>query len=268
VLEAASARLDDGDIPAARTLLEFACGRVRAHQPADAFDTAWHAAALTVIEGVIDPIALEAHVQHSRSHLPGDPLLDLAWAIAAEQRASPLLAPQLPLDTSPVMLAVNQARLDASIARIIDDAIERFAKAIANPQTAAEARVRTAHVRLMRHEAKEALDVLAGTDTGVREAWVAYLARLFRGQALEQLARPDEAARAFSDALKIGPGGQSATLSLASLLFRRGQRDNGAALAQQVLAETDPISDPWWTYWAGSARLWTSRRAAMRGAIQ
>ena len=271
MLEAAAARLDDGDIRGSRTLLEWACGRVRIQAVADDFDRAWHDAALSIAEGFLDPVALEAHIQHTRAFLPGSPRLALAWAVAAEQRASPVLMPQQGSDssaTNPALRADNQARLDASIGRLQDDALERFAVAAAAPETAADARVRVAHIQMMRGRAQDALTTLAAIEVATREGWLIYLARLFRGQALERLKNMDDAETSFRDALKIGPGGQTATMSLATLLYRRGHRDEAESLVQSLLDETDPISDPWWTYWGGSARLWTQRLSVMRGLLQ
>jgi tetratricopeptide (TPR) repeat protein len=269
VLETADARLDAGDIPASRTLLEWACARVRSHETVDDFDVAWHAAALSLAESWLDPVALEGHVKHAQKQLPGDPFLALAWAVAAEQRASPLLVGRsIPGSVNPIANDENRARRSAITARLMDDATVRFAIAAGNPRTAADARVRTAHIQLMRDQPQSALVSLAGLETTSREGWVVYLARLFRGQALERLQRPDEAIASFRDALRVGPGGQTATLSLSTLLYRRGQRDEAEALVRQLLADTDPINDPWWTYWAGSARLWTTRLDAMRGMLQ
>jgi len=271
MLEAAAARLDAADISGSRTLLEWACARVRAHGAADDFDRAWEDAALSIAEDFLDPSALEAHVQHTRSFLQGNARLFLAWAVAAEQRTSPVLMPQLGADssaTNPALRADNQARLDATIGRLQDDALERFAVAAANPDTAADARVRTAHIQLARNRPQDALATLAALETSTREGWLIYLARLFRGQALEKLQRPDDAETSFRDALKIGPGGQTATMSLATLLYRRGHREEAESLVRSLLDEADPISDPWWTYWAGSARLWTQRLTVMRGLLQ
>ncbi len=268
-LEAAATRLDAGDIPGSRLLLEWACARVRAHQPADDFDIAWHSAALAVIEAYLDPAALEAHQQHSRAQLPNDPHQALAWAVAAEQRASPLLLPSPNItELNPVLVEENQARLDAAAARLRDDAVDRLAKAAAFPSVAADARLRTAHVQLLRDQPEETLAALTGFESATREGWLVYLARLFRGQALERVSRPDAAIASFRDALKIGPGGQTATMSLSTLLYRRGDRREAETLVSKLLAETDPISDPWWTYWAGSARLWAPRLAAMRELVQ
>lgn len=266
VLESAAVRLDAADIPSARRLLEFACARVRAHQPADEFDTAWHDAALSIADAFLDPVALEAHVQHVRAHVPTAPQPVLSWAVAGEQRASPSISPRLPNEPAAV-IENTDARRAAERARLVDDAVARLTTAAASPATAADARLRLAHIQLTRQQPRDALTTLAAIETASREGWLIYLARIFRGQALEALDRPDDAITSYRDALKVGPGGHSATMSLTSLLFRRGQRDEAAALVQLLLEETDPISDPWWTYWAGSARQWTPRLKVLRGLI-
>jgi tetratricopeptide (TPR) repeat protein len=270
VLEAAAARLDAGDIAGARAMAEWGCARVRAHEPADVFDVAWHAAALSIIEGFLDPAGLETHVRHSREQLQNDPLQVLAWAVAAEQRASPVLRPAAAVSGLNDGLAmVNETgHHEAETERLMDDAATRLTAAAALPAVASDARLRSAHLHLMRGESQDAVSALTDIERTTREGWLVYLARLFRGQALEQLKRPAEAAASFRDALKVGPGGQTATLSLAAVLYGQGQRGDAETLVTKLLAETDPISDPWWTYWAGSARLWTTRLTAMRALLQ
>lgn len=268
VLEAASARLGAGDVIGSRALIEWACTRVRGHLPADDFDQAWHVAALSVVDGFLDPVALETHVQHTRAHWPNSAALALSWALAAEQRSSPLLANRVPNDLRSMLLEQNQARIDAATSRAMDDAHQRFEAAEVAADTSAEAHLRRAHLYLQQHDLPKAIEQLSLVEGHSREGWTVYLGRLFRGQAQEQLGRHDEALASYRHALTIGPGGQTATMSLASLLYRNHHSDEAETLVRTLLAETDPISDPWWTYWAGSARLWTSRLNAMRGLIE
>lgn len=266
LLEAAAVRLDAADITGSRRLLEFACAKVRAHVPADDFDVAWHDAALSIADAFLDPVALETHLQHARAHVPNAAQPTLSWAVAGEQRASPAITPRRLAEPDAVVES-TEARRSAEQARLLDDAVARLTAAAATPATAADARLRLAHIQLTRQQPRDALNTLAAIETASREGWLIYLARVFRGQALEALERPDDALTSYRDALKVGPGGHSATMSLSSLLFRRGQRDEAAALVQLLLEESDPISDPWWTYWAGSARQWTPRLKVLRGLI-
>jgi Flp pilus assembly protein TadD len=190
--------------------------------------------------------------------------------VAAEQRASPVLRPAAAVSGLNDGLAmVNETgHHEAETERLMDDAATRLTAAAAFPAVASDARLRSAHLHLMRGESQDAVSALTDIERTTREGWLVYLARLFRGQALEQLKRPAEAAASFRDALKVGPGGQTATLSLAAVLYGQGQRGDAETLVTKLLAETDPISDPWWTYWAGSARLWTTRLTAMRALLQ
>ena len=270
LLEAALARLDAGDVTGSQRLVEFACERVRAHSPGDDFDAAWFNASLSLADAWLNPNALENHVRHVRSQRPDDPVATLSWALAAEQRASPAIAPRPPAEADAVVEAA-EARRKAEQERLLDDANARLALALANPSTVAEARVRTAHMQLTRGQAADALTTLRALESSTREGWVVYLARLFRGQAFEATHRPDDAATSYRDALKVGPNGHSATMALAALLFlqnRPGTRDEATALVHALLADNDPISDPWWTYWAGGARLWNARLKVLRERLQ
>ena len=100
----------------------------------------------------------------------------------------------------------------------------------------------------------------AGTDP-----YVLYLTDLVRGQILRARGRPDEAAKAYRDALTTWPGAQSARVALMTLLLSRGDRQEAAKLAEA--AETAAAGnqfDPWWTYWLGDYRVYPAIVAKLR----
>jgi tetratricopeptide (TPR) repeat protein len=102
----------------------------------------------------------------------------------------------------------------------------------------------------------------AGTDPYVR-----YLTDLVRGQILRARGRPDDAAKAYRDALTTWPGAQSARVALMTLALSRGDRQEAAKLADAVETEVDASGnqyDPWWMYWLGDYRAYPAIVARLR----
>ena len=102
------------------------------------------------------------------------------------------------------------------------------------------------------------------------DAYVRYLSELGRGQILRARGRPEDAAKAYRDALTIWPGAQSARVALMTLALSRGDRQEAAQLAEA--AETEAASgnqfDPWWTYWLGDYRAYPAIVAKLREIVQ
>jgi tetratricopeptide (TPR) repeat protein len=147
---------------------------------------------------------------------------------------------------------------------IADQVLKQLDLAAGVPETAAEASVRKGFLlfRLRRFdEALRALDVAPASEA---DRVLAYWRALFRGRVLEELRRPDDAARAFEDAGRLFPEAQSPRVALASLFQQAGRREE--ALAQRVALGALPrdARDPWWIYWFGDRRFVPSLLAAIR----
>ncbi len=252
-LEAAYARIDQGTDAA--KLLEWGCRRIRRHATPDDFDHRWHLAAFAMFSGAVDPDALEAHVAHARFQFPKEPRLLLERAVASEQRAAPFF---VPAKTPPT-----------EITKRYEEAARRYREVTASPDppTRSEARLRLARVELELGRPASALEVLAGLDGDLADADLRYLTRLFRGMALERLGRADEARDAYQSALTVTPNAQSASMALAALLFRQGQRDVAERLVTGVLTGDQP-QDPWWIYWPADFRRAPALIAAVREAVK
>lgn len=241
VLDAVNARLDQG--ARASHLLEWGCRQIRRHDKPDEFDRQWHRAAFALFAGAVDPDGLEAHVAHVKLQFPGEPRLPFERAVASELRAAPFLA---------------GSRLTApDIARNYDEAAKRYREASASPDAATrrEALLRLARVEIERGQPEAAVAALDARSGAPADADEAYLAALFRGLALEQLGRLDDAQRAYSGALAVQPGRQSASIAAAALLFRQGHRDEANARVTTLLDDRTQTTDPWWTYWPADYRF-------------
>jgi Flp pilus assembly protein TadD len=267
-LEVAAARMIAGDTASGRTVLEWACQKVRAHEPADAFDRQWHRAAAALAQAVIDPVFVERHVEHATLQLGADPELTLALAIAGEQYESPSFRRAAVAAATTHREGVEAAQQDAAAARRRDDTVRRLERAAASPATAGEAWLRLGHLRATEGRVADALAAFARVGPATRDPWVLYLAAIFEGQAFEATGRRDDATAAYRRALALGATGQSATVALATLLHATGQRDAAAAMIERWLSETDRIDDPWWSYWGGRSRLWDAYIADVRSEIR
>jgi len=251
-VESASAHLERGS--AATKLLEWGCRQIRRHPKPDEFDRLWHLAAFALFAGAVDPDGLEAHVVHARFQFPKEPWLAFERAVASELRTFPRI--------------VVESRIPAAtVTKSMEEAVKRYTEAASNEPTRAEAFLRRGRIELAlgrADQALESLDRVSPTD----DRNVQYLGQMFRGQALERLKRTDDAKQAYEVALTLRPDAQSASMALAALLFRRGERDLADRQVQTLFDRQKRIDDPWWVYWPADYRHLDARLTAMRSAVK
>lgn len=100
-----------------------------------------------------------------------------------------------------------------------------------------------------------------------RDPYVMFLARFFRGQALEREGRLPEAERAYRGAAAAVPHAQSAALALAAIVLRTGRRAEALQLVRDMLdAKPRPV-DPWRTYIHADDRFWPELIGRLRAEI-
>lgn len=232
-------------------LLEWACERLRARPSVHPAERWWHLAAVSVghrsedfqfmVGSPFESVTINKqdeidHVGHVEGRVPDEMRIQLAKAIAIEWR--------WPRDAIPAFLAL-----------------------VAHADVGGEARVRLgiSQTRAGRHA--EAVATLQLAEQETREPHLVYLARLFRGQALEHLKRLKEAESAYRAATLTIPGAQSAATALAGLLTADGRRLE----AQQVIGRTMAVkpmpTDPWRVYVHGDDRFWPHLIARLRQEI-
>lgn len=251
-IEAAFARIDQG--PQASKLAEWACRQVRRHTKADEFDHRAHLATFAILAGAVDPDALESHVTHVKFQFPAEPRLALERGIAQELRGAPFYAPG--------------KELPADIVKHREDAAAAYTAAARVETVRPEALLRLGRVDLDLGKNDEALTALAGIEPGATDPDVIYLARVFRGQALERLGKIDEARQSYTRALDVRPDAQTASIALAALDFRHGDRAAADQAVRRLLSRTTQPDDPWWEYWPGDYRLGPDLMRAMREAVK
>ena len=244
-LELAIAGLRSGNRDArdegGRLLAEYGV-RLRDPGGADAFECWWFVTEASSLAGLFAPENALLFIPRSLQRCPNEPRLRLAHAVVSEQQW---------------LRGRTTAGQEAEILNLYEQAI-KF------PETAIEARVRAARFLYGMGQFDRGLSLLQEITTPAADLELRYFTHLIRGQLLRGAGRPDEAAAAFRAALQAWPGAQSARVALMTLQVVRGNRDEAAALAEEVqVAPTDQY-DPWWTYLLGDYRIYPAIRAKLR----
>lgn len=125
----------------------------------------------------------------------------------------------------------------------------------------AEAQLRLGIVRYQLNEPAKSLDALRLAARSV-DPFVAYLAHLSTGRVYESLDRRQDAIASYRAAVRIRPEAHSGAVSLASLLFLTGVRDEGAAIMDATTGTPAGV-DPWRLYGSGDLRFWPGYRARL-----
>ena len=242
-LAVAALRSDNRDARDAggRLLAEYNV-RVRQPEGADAFECSWLWTEVAALEGLFMPDSAIVLVPGAVERCPREGRLHLAHAIISEQQW---------------LRGTAGANEEAGI-------LDRYQAAIKFPDTAAEARMRAAWFLCRVGKLDEALALVDARPPGGTDPYVRYLTDLVRGQILRARGRPDDAEKAYRDALTTWPGAQSARVALMTLRLSRGDRPEAAKLAEAAETASGNQFDPWWTYWLGDYRVYPAIVAKLR----
>jgi len=243
----------------------------------------WHRTAIALLQGGAASAAVDDYLDELRRHPAAEAFTDvrltLARAIAHEQRCWHS-RPSLLQDGRDVrdLIAASGARirdearrdrrrrLDAHQTCLVQ-LLASFEAAAGTPNTSAEAQVRSAWTLVQLGRAEDALHWLDRADSGA-DRELAYWASLFRGRALDALARHRESAEAYRAALSTHPRAQTAGVGLSLALFRSDGVDEADRLARTLRASSGtPGDDPWWTYLQGDRRFVAGWMARLREAL-
>ena len=243
------------------------------------FRRLWHRAAIAVLLGSGDP----RHVEEHLTNAPADARLLLARAVAQERRcwaerpslAHPAVRVDALLATAGFrvpddVVGPSKSEREAAVARhgvCLREALSRFEAAAAMEDVKAEALVRGGWILIQDDRPKEAiewLDAAEPHDDRDLEYWHA----LFRGRALEALARSKDAVDEYRAALALYPRAQSAGVGLSIALMHLDRTKEADEIARSVREGDALTPDPWLHYVFGDRRFagrWIeSRRAAAR----
>jgi tetratricopeptide (TPR) repeat protein len=186
----------------------------------------------------------ERHLARVNDRISGDIAILLAYGTVKETQASRLGA------------EYSRGRLDAPAlsrkprAAALLAAIPLFEKAIGIEPGLVEAKLRLAHVHILKGDDATADAILTPIVGRPLPPQTKYLALLMLGGIRERQQQIDTAARGYVDAILAVPDGQSAYLALAQVMHRAGQSAEAATVLERLFGRAilNPAADPWWTY--------------------
>jgi tetratricopeptide (TPR) repeat protein len=136
----------------------------------------------------------------------------------------------------------------------LEHAESLYSKALANPATAGEARVRIAELRLKANRPDEALAMLQEADRTSRDKETRYLSALQQGWAYTLKQDRPHAIEAFRKALAFLPEAPVASVALGAQLLLDGQRDEAGRVTDAALKSD--VRDPWLYHRIPEYRMW------------
>lgn len=145
--------------------------------------------------------------------------------------------------------------------------LEDLTSLAAEPAVADEAHVRAGETYPQLGRADRALAELDEVRASADDARLICLAAFFRGQALERLNQLASAAEQYRRSLIAVPRSQSASFSLASILYVNGRQAEADALVADAM-RFPLASDPVRAYGRGDAELWPSYIEKLREALR
>jgi hypothetical protein len=253
---------------AARPLIEWMCEAVRKEPPADA-ERLFHLATIGLLQGASDDTTLlgfgsqegrDGHLFHAGARFPFEPRLKLALILT---RPGMLAIGTRPVGVQVAYASVRWTPPDAARpADALRDTFERLAALATEPAIEHEVVLRRGVLRFMTGapDAVPDLQHAAASD----EPFVRYLAHLMLGVFYERTGESRSAIGSYSLAERAIPG-TAASMALASLLFREGQTDEAARVADEW-ARRPRVDDPWRQYEFGDYRLVPDVLSVLRSA--
>jgi hypothetical protein len=245
-------------------LIQWASGLFADDEPPRPVERWWLLAAVSVAEHAEDPEFLIGSpfqargndqdeiefLRHSLPRFPAETRFALAQGIALDWQTWP----------------DRRGRRDAAGGRT-REAQQVFQNLLNDDAVGGEAAMRLGVVRLRSGNVNGALDMFDRAEDWTRDPYVIYLARYFKGRALERKTDATGAEQAYRGALAARPRTQSASIALAALLFRRNQRAEASAVLDANLSARPQPVDPWRTYADADDRFWPQLVATLRREI-
>jgi tetratricopeptide (TPR) repeat protein len=282
VLEVAAARLES-DWGRFSDLIEWTCVTLRKGPPSE-FERAWHRASHALAgrgrarQWMLGEFAVlphqkpskappsdpkhppARHLMHALERFPEDPQFQLsrivAWTWGRDGEPTRNLQPRD--NDRPIVRRRLAPQLEAVIA------LEPLTEVT---DVAGEAFVRIGVMQFVVRNFEAALRANERAQAVATEPALRFIAFVNAGRALEALQRPDEAARAYQQALAIVPDAESATIALTSLQFMGAERDAAVATIDRVFNRRPGPADPGRLIGYGSYLRWDALKASMRTAL-
>jgi tetratricopeptide (TPR) repeat protein len=238
-------------------LIEWGCELFRRDSTPRPIERWWQLAALSVAQRSEDPQFLVGDVQIGRGRMAGE-IGNIQDEIKHLDHVGKRFAAEV------------RFTLAQGIARDRhwpEDAVKVYRALERDPDAGGEAAMRLGAMQMRQRRLPDAIKTFEKADTLTRDPYVVYLARFFRGQALERQGQMQDAEAAFRGAANTIPHAQSATLSLAAVLFRTGRRADAHTLVSGMLAADPPPPDPWRSFVHADDRFWPQLLGRLRAEI-
>jgi hypothetical protein len=230
--------------------LEWACSLLREGPPLVA-ERWWHMAAMGLLERRNAARMLVLHLDHARKRFPSEDRWTLGRAVAEDLQTWPEPRDDRPFEIAPSATAAL---------------IGRYQEAMARDSVRDEALVRLGYFELRRNRTAAALALFSRVAQPHDRALRYWLA-LFRGQALEERQRIEDAIASYEAALLEAPYAQSAVTALAAAQVRVHHDAEAAALIDRALAIHPAPDDPWAEYVFPDWRFLSRATAELRKAV-
>jgi hypothetical protein len=239
-------------------LIEWGCALLRRNPSPDGTELLWQLAALAVAQRSEDPQFLIGDTKIGLGVFAGE-IGNRADEIKHLEHARARFP-----NVSRFVLAEGIAR-DRDLA---DDAIRAYRALERDADVGGEALMRFGALQLRERKYPESLKSLERAETLTRDPYVVFLARYFKGQALERQDERKDAEAAYRGAVAAVPNAQSATVALAALVARDGRRTEAHRLVRDMLAADPAPRDPWRTYVHADDRFWPFLVARLRERLR
>jgi tetratricopeptide (TPR) repeat protein len=238
-------------------LIEWACRRLREDETPKPIERWWQLAALAVAQRsedgqflvgdtsiglgvgageILNPQLEIKHLEHVRKRFPEEMRFVLAEGIARDRFWK-------------------------------DDATQAYSALYNDAVVGGEAMMRMGVMLFQMNRTADALQHFDRAESLTRDRYVIYLVKYFRGRIAESQRRTEDAVSAYRGAVAAWPRAQSATLSLASLLFQNGRRAEAQELAASMLEANPQPIDPWREYVHADNRFWPLLIGKLRAEI-
>jgi tetratricopeptide (TPR) repeat protein len=228
----------------------------------------------TIKRAVAKPQALSGHLARARTRFPDDPYFGLAEAVGVEVASTRSFDPrvvrseQTPVAFDRLSAAINPPEgLSDDQRALLERARLAFEQLRSQKAVQAEASLRLGFTLLRLGRTAEGRDRLREVDTATDDAWVRYLARMFRGWIHASEGRPDEAVTAYQSALALVPNAPSAAALLTATLLTSDRLADAETFATATLAAGSG-EDPWRGYTQGEARRFPALMAQLRREVR
>jgi hypothetical protein len=251
-LDAADSVLGTTKQVPARRLFVWARNVMRPMKPDENVRT-WHLASVALIQRAGYWDLFEAHRADAAAAMPGEPLLALASAVAAEAETwVPGDVRLNPLQPAPV--------------RDLAALVKSFDALAAQPSLRPEALVRLGVTHLRMGHCSAALQPLADARAATKDARVVFLSHVAAAICADRMGDADAFAVHAGAAAVTIPGAQTGATLLAVTAIRRDRHEAASdALASFTMAGVD---DPWLSYRFGDGYRWPAYRALLREAVR